>query len=359
MIFNNKLIYSEFLYNFFIVLSLIIFFFSTTKVFGKSFNIDDIEISKPFEINFDKNEVIDNGFKEAFFELVSLIVNSSDKDKINQVKLNEIRRMVESFSIKEEKFVNEIYYVNLGVSFNKKKVFNFLEKKNIFPSVPVEKKILFIPIIIDESKKDLLIFSDNKIFNDWNNYIERYHLIKYILPSEDIEDLDILKNNFEIIEQYDFKEIINKYSLNDSIIALFFKNNKDLRVLSKITLKKNMVIKNQSFLNVDLKNDENIKDIIFELKTIYEDYWKNSNIINTSIKLALNIQVSNKDNKKISNFEKKLNETNLINDYFISRFDKDFVYYRIIYNGTPNNFLKSMDDVGYNFNTQNKFWILK
>ena len=45
MIFNNKLIYSEFLYNFFIVLSLIIFFFSTTKVFGKSFNID--EVSSP------------------------------------------------------------------------------------------------------------------------------------------------------------------------------------------------------------------------------------------------------------------------------------------------------------------------
>ena len=63
--------------------------------------------------------------KEAFFELVSLIVNSSDKDKINQVKLNEIRGMVESFSIKEEKFVNEIYYVNLGVSFNKKKFLIF------------------------------------------------------------------------------------------------------------------------------------------------------------------------------------------------------------------------------------------
>ena len=86
----------------------------------------NIEISKPFEINFDKNEVIDKGFKEAFFELVSLIVNSSDTKKINQVKLNEIKGMVESFSIKEEKFINEIYYVNLGVSFNKKKVFNFL-----------------------------------------------------------------------------------------------------------------------------------------------------------------------------------------------------------------------------------------
>ena len=118
--------------------------------------------------------------------------------------------------------------------------------------------------------------------------------------------------------------------MDDSIIALFFKNEKDLRVLSKITLKKNMVIKNQSFLNIDLKDDENIQKIIYDLKTIYEDYWKNSNLINTSIKLTLNIQISNKDNKKISNFEKKLNEIDLIYDYFISRFDKDFIYYRII-----------------------------
>ena len=62
--------------------------------------------------------------------------------------------MIESFSIKEEKFIDEIYYVNLGVSFNKKKIFSYLEKKNIFPSIPIKKKFLFIPIIIDESKKD-------------------------------------------------------------------------------------------------------------------------------------------------------------------------------------------------------------
>ena len=47
--------------------------------------------------------------------------------------------MIESFTIKEEKFVNEIYFMNLGVTFNKKKVFNYLNKKNIFPSIPLKK----------------------------------------------------------------------------------------------------------------------------------------------------------------------------------------------------------------------------
>ena len=74
--------------------------------------------------------------------------------------------MIETFSIKEEKFVDETYFVSLGVSFNKKKVFDYLEKKNIFPSIPIKKRILFIPIIIDENKREFLLFSEsNKIFS--------------------------------------------------------------------------------------------------------------------------------------------------------------------------------------------------
>ena len=66
-----------------------------------------------------------------------------------------------------------------------------------------------------------------------------------------------------------------------------------------------------------------------------------------------------KNYPKISNFEKILNNTDHIYDFFISRFDSDFIYYQIIYNGTPDNFLKSMSFHNYNFDTQNKLWILK
>ena len=117
------------LYIFFIFLSLIIFFFSTEKLQAKTFNVENIEISEPFEIDFDKNKVIDNGFKEAFEQLTSLIIKSTDQKKIDEIKLNRIKGMIETFTIKEEKFVNEIYYVNLGVSFNKKKYLNFGRKK--------------------------------------------------------------------------------------------------------------------------------------------------------------------------------------------------------------------------------------
>ena len=110
---------------------------------ARAFNIDNIEISRPFEINFDKNEIINEGFKKAFNELILLVVQTIDQEKTKNIRLNEIKGMIESFSIKEEKFIDEIYYVNLGVSFNKKKVYNYLESKNIFPSIPKKKNFIY------------------------------------------------------------------------------------------------------------------------------------------------------------------------------------------------------------------------
>ena len=125
--------YIKHLYIFFPTLALIIFFFSTEVVKAKSFDINDIEISQPFEINFDKNKVIDLGFKDAFFELIFSLIKSSDFKKIDSIKLNEIKSMIETFSIKEEKFIDQKYHLNLGVSFNKKKNFKIFRKKKYFP----------------------------------------------------------------------------------------------------------------------------------------------------------------------------------------------------------------------------------
>ncbi len=359
MMLKFKIIFTKNLYNFFLILSLILFFFSTDKIQAKSFNVYNIEISEPFEINFDKNNVIIRGFEKAYFELILQVVTSADQNKVNQITQNELKEMIETFSIKEEKFIDELYYVNLDVSFSKKKLLNYLEKRNVFPSTPLKKKIFFIPIIIDENKKDLLIFSNNEIFNQWNIYQENYHLIEYILPTEDLEDINNIKSKFEFIEDYDFKEIIQKYNLEDSVIALIFVNNQNIRLLSKISLNNELVLKNKLFSKHNLNSDDHVKKIIDEMKIIYEDYWKNFNLINTSIKLPINIKINTKYVKKISNFEKVLEEMDLIYNFNIQKFDKDFIYYRVIFNSTPNNFLKIMDNHNFNFDTQKNVWILK
>jgi len=359
MVFQFTMHYFKNLYILFVVLALTIFFFSTTKVLAKSFEINDIEISKLFENNFNKKNVIDTGFKKAFIKLIQTMIRSSDYKKIDKIKLNEIKAMIDSFSIKEEKFINQNYYVNLGVSFNKKKIFRYLEKKNIFPSQIIKEKFLFIPIIIDENDNDLSIFSNNLIYDKWNTINEEYYLINYLLPTEDLEDLSVIKKNYNLIENYDFKEIIKKYYLENCIVALFFKNDEEVRVLSKIITKNKVVIKNDSFPKFNLQNEDKINFLISKLKNTYEDSWKNYNQINTSIKLPIVLRVNNQNFIELIKFEKTLNELNLVNYFSIKKFNKKYLFYEIIFNGTPANFINIMKDKNYKFDTQKKIWILK
>ena len=234
-----------------------------------------------------------------------------------------------------------------------------MKKKNIFPSIPQKKKFLFIPIIIDENNKDLLIFYNNTISASWNIFTKNYHLIEYLLPEEDLEDINIIKNNYEFIEEYDFREIISKYNLRSSIIALIFKKENETRILSRITDNDNTVLINKTFLEINFDNKNDLENLIIQLKTSYEDFWKASNQVNTSIRLTLNIKLNNNDNFEISKFEKTLDENELVYDYYVSKFDKDYTFYQIIFNGNPNTFLKFMKDKDYTFYTQNKIWILK
>jgi hypothetical protein len=351
--------YLKFLYIYFLVLALNIFFFSTAHVKAKAFLIDEIQVSEKLENNFNKEMLINQGFEKAFNELINKLVKSTDLKKTTNASLNEIKSMIETFTIKEEKFVNRIYYLNLGVSFNKKKIFNYLETRNVFPSQIIKNKFLFIPIIIDQKNSDVLIFSNNPIYENWNQVENKNFLIEYLLATEDLEELSLIKKNFSDLENFDFKEIIKKYYLDYSIIALVFKDDDEIKVLSKIYIEDKKVIKSNSFKNINYDNKENLTILINELKIIYEDFWKNHNLINTSIKLPLSIRVDNKDFVLSSKFEKTLNEIDLVNNFFISKFNKNYIFYEIIFNGTTTKFINLMKDLNYNFDTQKKVWILK
>jgi hypothetical protein len=135
----NKLLRLQKVYIFFISFVLFIIIFSTTYLNANSFRVPGIEISSPFELNFKKNSVIDDGFKDSFSNLLSMITTSGDKNKIKNIKLKEIKSMIDSFTISDEKFVNNEYFAKLETTFNKKKNLKFFgEKKYI--SINTNKK---------------------------------------------------------------------------------------------------------------------------------------------------------------------------------------------------------------------------
>ncbi|MDC1080435.1 hypothetical protein OAS15_04665, partial [Candidatus Pelagibacter sp.] len=130
MRFNIKQFNYKRLYIHFCFLALLNIFFSTENIKAKTFSVNDIEISTPFEINFNKNKIIDEGFAQAFNRLVLSILQTQDQKKLGKTPLVLIKSMIETFSIQEEKFIDEVYYLSLKVSFNKKKILKLMEKKN-------------------------------------------------------------------------------------------------------------------------------------------------------------------------------------------------------------------------------------
>ena len=110
-----------------VCLSTLIFaFILSSNAQGKIFKIEDIEISEPFDTNFNKEKVINEAFSAAFKELTLSVITTKDKPKINYTNLLEIKYLVESFEIKNETFLNNQYIAKFNVNFNKKKNIKFL-----------------------------------------------------------------------------------------------------------------------------------------------------------------------------------------------------------------------------------------
>ncbi len=304
---KKKLNNSNKLYIIFFSFVLFINIVFSTSLNASLFKISDLEIVEPFELNFNKEKVIEKGFIEAFHELISMITTSGDKKKIVDTEVMIIKGLIDSFTMSNERFINNKYYVNFDVNFNKKNILNFFEKKNIFPSIPQKKNLLLIPILVDMQLDKILLFTNNVFYEKWNKNNERFYLLNYLLPSEDLEDVNLLSQNSKSIEDYDFKEIIKKYDLNDFIITIIYKNNNDLKILSKIQLNQSLKIDNQAYENIELSNEKDLELVLTNLKISYENYWKNINQINTSIKLPLTITVNATKHEKIQMLENSLN----------------------------------------------------
>ena len=355
----NKLLRFQKVYIFFISYVLFIIFFFTTIIYANNFKVSDIEISSPIKLNFKKNSVIDNGFQISFLNLLSMITTSGDRNKVKNISTKEIKSMIDSFTISDEKFINNEYFAKLETTFNKKKIFNFLEKKRLFPSIPIRNKVLLIPILVDTETDNINLFNNNIFYKSWNDIRENYQLLEYLLPSEDLEDLNKIQKMSSSIETYDFINLIEKYDLKDYIILIIYKNRNEIKILSKINLNNSLKINNQQYSKVNLENEDDLNKILKGLKNTYEDQWKKNNEINTSIKLPLTVSINSKNYKKIIDLEKTLDNNDLISDFYILKFDNKNTLYKIIYNGSPKTFFNDMKDRDFDLIMESNVWKVK
>ncbi len=341
------------------LISVLFIIFTTTDLKSSIFKVNDIEISEPFETNFKKEKVADKAFREAFKRLIKMTIPSNEAVKLKNIKNSEIKNLIDSFNIKNEKFVKNSYTADFDVSFNKQNTLLFFEKKNIFPSIPKKKKILILPILIDNQNKTINLYNQNPFFDNWIVKSDNVFLLDYILPSEDLDLIRLLNKNIETLENFNFENVIKGYDIYDFITCLIYKDGNLVKVLSKININNNNKIISNSYENIDLKNEKQLMSLIIKIKDNYEDIWKKLNQINRSVKLPLNISVNAENLQKNIEFENFLNDTEFVSNFFIKDFNNERINYKIIFNGSPKKFLDLSSKKGIQIDTSTQVWYLK
>ena len=354
----SKKIYN-YLYIFFLVLIIFISEFSTNFVKAKTFVINDIEIQEKYDLNFNKTKVVDKAFKKAFEILISKILQSENKKIFRSIDIKQIKSFVEGFSLMEEKFVDDNYQAKINVDFNKKDLINYFNSKGIITSSINPIDVMILPILIDLKKNQIFSYSDNPFFLNWNLNNKKFHQINYVLPNEDIEDFSIIRKNIGDIENYNFNEIFNKYNVKNRILLVILNQDNLLKVFSKINLENNEMYINKNFKDLSMKNLDQINHVILDLKNNYENKWKSLNEINTSIILPIRLSVDSNNFLLSNDLENYLNEVDLISDYKIEKFNSKQIIYKIIFNSTPDKFLKIMQNAKFKIDTSKDVWKLQ
>ena len=214
---------------------------------------------------------------------------------------------------------------------------------------------LIIFFILDS----LSLFNENPFYKNWNNKKENNFLLSYILQSEDLADYKLIQDRISFIENYDFNEIISKYEANENfIIFIVFQDKENFKTFSKFNvnaIKSNFKLEFKKF---NLSDDEKIKKLITSMKYRYDDEWKKINLINSSIKLNIQLNLNSKNISFVDKIEKILNEIELIEKYFISFFDSEITRYSILSNSTPDKLIKEFEKFNIKVSIDGNIWTL-
>ena len=132
-----------------------------------------------------------------------------------------------------------------------------------------------------------------------------------------------------------------------------------MNVFSKIKFEDNFTSTNLIFDNVNLESELSLNSYIENIKINFEDIWKKNNEINTSIRLTLEIILETNNFDKIKEFEKVVNQIDLISSFRIKKFTIDKNIYEIIYNGNPDSLIKKFSNFNIPLIYDGEKWVIQ
>ena len=341
----------------FIILTATIFsvtFFSKTFSNENVFVVDNIKVTGSFNTNFTREKYINKAFLDSFKILMSKILLSEDLNKLNDVKLNQIKILVNSFKIEDETYSSSKYKGNFTIFFDDIKVKKLLVKKNISFSQPKNISAVFFPVFFIDNK--LLNYSDNYFYNSWPKVNIENQLINYILPIEDLDDFSKLKEIKNNIDAFDILDLVKKYNTENYVLIIMEHENSKLNVYLKTNFNKNKLSKFISYPLKNIKDEEKLEKIVKELKLKITDLWKSENIINLAAPLSIRVKFEYEHIEELSRLKNIFQKMNIIEKYSLEEFNTNESYFKIYYYGNPKRLKIDLSELGYHLKNDQGYW---
>jgi len=341
-----------------IIFSLIILFFTKTQNLFSStdtFTVDNIEVIGTINDQNYKNRQLETAFRKGFEKLILNIVKKEDQKELLSTDLKTIKLLLSNYRIVEENTQGNKYKLITDITFDRNIVSQFLFKKNISYAEVKKLEIIIYPILISNS--ELSMFSKNKFFEEWNEN-EDFENINFVLPVEDVEDIDFIKKNLSVLEEIDLNRIVDNYEIRNSAILIFRYDNKKLNAFMKTNLEGVKKAKKINFEKEELENKESRNNIIKNAKYYINELWKEENLIDISVPSYLVVNTKIKDSSSLEKIIKTMKKISLIENYIVQELDNKSAKIKIKFFGKIQNLQNSFLRNGIEFKIIDDKWNL-
>ena len=340
------------------ILIILVVFLKTGNVLSenKIFDVNNIEVEKKGRIS---NEALANeAIKKGFKELLNKILLKEDIKKLNELKLFEIKKLVNYYQISKE--TNDdlnLIKVNFNISFDKNKLHDLFYDQGISYSEITNKEIFILPIL--KEKNQIYIYNKNYFYENWNNNLQD-SIIEFILPLENIEIIQNINLKKDNLLDLELSNLFAEYSKkNLALIIINLKNKEEEKIYFKTEILGKTIVKNLIIKRLNLNEDDFYKKIIIETKQEIADLVKSQNLIDikTPSFLKAQLRVSKKNN--LVELRSRLRKIDSIENIYIQEFNNNSVLIKIKYLGKLDKIIRQLENQKVILKFTNEEWIIK
>jgi len=238
------------------------------------------------DIDFEKNEKIDNLKKINLNIIFKNILTSQDYNKIKSNIDNKFAdQFIRNIIIEDENIINNTYSANIKIDLSKKLIIQFLREKK-YSYVDYFPKNFFLIILEEKGIENNLFTNNNSYYNFLFNNKNTTKFFKF--PNLDLNDRFLASPKDLINKDYKkIKKIIDKYQYENNIIVYSSYNNNIYTYELYIIKDKNLHLIDK-YTHQDLVYNKFFNDLNDRLI----NFWKKNNSIQNNDQKKLECRIS-------------------------------------------------------------------